>query len=238
MISLVIPVYNEEKIIRNTIESVKIFMDENFGSDYEFILVNDASRDNTLKIAESFTCENIKIISYEQNRGKGYAVRTGILAASGGIIFFTDCRLPYGLDVIREGQAILEKNKEADILIGSRRKHKEGYASYSFLRKIMSLTFFCVLRFYGGLNQTDSQSGIKGFRREAVEPIFKFCKIDGWTFDFEILLIAQKLGYKIIEMPVKIINHAGESKISPIKDSIKMLKDVSKIKKRVKKIFK
>lgn len=235
IISLVIPVYNEEKIIKSTIETVKNYMDKTFGQDYEVLFVNDGSSDNTLKSAKSVARDNIKIISYEQNRGKGYAVRTGILAASSEIVFFTDCDLAYGLDVIREGYEILKKDKDADILIGSRRKHKDGFASYNFMRKMMSLTFFAVLKTYGGIKQTDSQNGMKGFRRSSVEPIFKLCEIDRWSFDFEILLIADKLGRKIIEMPVKIINHR-ESKINVLKDGFKMLGDISKIKKRIKKM--
>jgi dolichyl-phosphate beta-glucosyltransferase len=99
----------------------------------------------------------------------------------------------------------------------------------------VSLTFYAVLKIYGGIKQTDSQTGMKGFRRASVEPIFKLCEIDRLCFDFEILLIADKLGYKIIEMPVKIINHR-ESKVNIIKDGFRMLKDIAKIKKRIRKI--
>ena len=235
MISLVIPVYNEQEIIEDTIKTVRGFMDENFGSNYEVLFVNDGSRDKTQEIAGRFASDNIKIVSYEPNRGKGCAVRTGMLAATGDLIFFTDCDLAYGLDIIREGVSFLEQDKDAGILIGSRRKHKEGYASYTFTRKIMSSVFFTVLRVYGGIKQSDSQSGIKGFRREAAHKIFKLCETDGWSFDFEILLTAEKLGVKIIEMPAKIINHRA-SKVNVLCDSIRMLRDISKIKKRVKKI--
>jgi len=240
MISLVIPMYNEEKIIGETIRTVKNYMDNNFldcGCDYEVLFVNDGSSDNTLKIAEELSGDNIKIISYEKNKGKGGAVRTGMLAADGDIIFFTDCDMAYGLDVIKQGYEIFEENKEADIIIGSRKKHKDGYAGYTFLRKIMSHTFMFVLKTYGGIKQSDSQSGIKGFRKEAVHRIFNLCDSDQcrWAFDVEILLIANKLKYKIFEMPVKIINHR-ESKVRPVKDSIRALKDVRIIKKRVKKL--
>ena len=238
MISLVIPVYNEEKIIAATIESVKVFMGKTFGAEYEVILVNDGSRDSTLEIAEGYAAgnRNIKIIALPQNRGKGGAVRAGMLAAEGDIIFFTDCDLAYGLEVIREGYEVFEKNKELDILIGSRRKHKEGFGSYSFLRKLMSLAYFMVLKIYGGIRQTtDSQSGVKGFRNGAAKKIFALCECDGWAFDLEALLTAEKLGFKIGEIPVKIVNH-GDSKVDIIKDSVKMLKDISEIKKRVKKL--
>jgi len=236
--------YNEEAIIESTIKSVTAFMDEKFGSKsvnpnkYEVIFVNDGSIDATLALAQNLVRDNanIKIISYEQNRGKGCAVRTGMLAASGDVVFFTDCDLAYGLDVIYEGVTLLSENRQAGILIGSRRKHREGFESYSLLRKTMSLGFFAVLRVYGGIKRTtDSQSGIKGFRREATRQILPFCEIDGWSFDFEMLLIAEKFGIEIIEMPVKIINH-GTSKVNVVKDSLQMLKDISAIRKRVQKL--
>ena len=238
MISIVIPVYNEEKIIGETIRTVKNYMDNNF-LDYEVLFVNDGSSDNTLKIAEELAVlsnNKIKVVTYEKNKGKGGAVRTGMLAAHGDIIFFTDCDLAYGLDVIKQGYKIFEENKETDIIIGSRKKHKEGYAGYTFLRKIMSHTFMFVLKTYGGIKQSDCQSGIKGFRKEASDKIFNLCDADQcrWAFDVEILLIADKLKYNIFEMPVKIINHR-ESKVRPVKDSIRALKDVRIIKKRVKK---
>ena len=236
MLSLVIPVYNEENIIRDTAQSVKDYMAKTFGEldiDYEVIFVNDGSKDKTLEIAKEFEDGKIKVMSYEKNKGKGGAVRTGMLAANGDVIFYTDCDLAYGLGVIKQGYEIFEENKEADIVIGSRRKHKDGYASYTFLRKVMSVVFFLILRIYGGIKQSDSQSGIKGFRNETAKKIFNLCETDGWSFDFEVLMIAQKLKLNILEMPVKIINH-GESKVKAVSDGFKMLKEISKIKKRVK----
>jgi len=201
----------------------------------EIIFVDDGSKDETLKIAVESSGGNTKIIPHKKNTGKGGAVRTGMLAAQGDVIFFTDCDLAYGLDVIKQGYEIFEQNKEADLVIGSRKKHKEGYASYTFSRKIMSPVFLFILKTYGGIKQSDSQSGIKGFRKEAADKIFALCEIDGWSFDFEVLLIADKLNFKIFEMPVKIINH-GESKVKALKDGIKMLKEISRIKKRVRKL--
>ena len=240
-ISLIFPMYNEEKIIKNTVQSVKIFMDSNFKNnniEYEIIFVDDASKDASLKIADE-TIEaiggNIKTLRHEKNTGKGGAVRTGMIAARGDFIFYTDCDLAYGLDVVKEGYDIFNKNKEADIVIGSRRKHKDGYASYTFIRKIMSVVFFNVLKIYGGIKESDSQTGLKGFKKDAAKKIFGLCETNGWAFDVEVLLIAQRLKLKILEMPVKIINH-GDSKIKAVTDGVKMLKEISRIKKRVKKL--
>jgi len=235
MISLVIPVYNEEKIIENAIQTIKNYMDHCFDDNYEVIFVDDGSKDGTLKIMTGFANDKIKIISYEKNKGKGGAVRTGMLAADGELIFYTDSDLAYGLDVIKQGCDIFRENKDAGIVIGSRKLHKNGYAEYTFLRKVMSHVFMFILKIYGGIKQSDSQTGIKGFRKEAAKKIFNLCETNGWSFDIEVLLIADQLKLKILEMPVTIINHR-ESKVNPVKDSIKMLRDVSKIKKRVKKL--
>ena len=202
---------------------------------YEIIFVDDGSKDDTFKIADEFSDGNFKIIPHEKNLGKGGAVRTGMLAACGDVIFFTDCDLAYGLDIVKQGYDIFGENKTADVVIGSRRKHKDGFAAYTLLRKIMSHVFYAVLKIYGGLKQTDSQLGIKGFRNEAAKKIFGLCEINGWTFDFEVLMIADKSGLCVAEMPAKIINHR-ESKVRVIKDSVRALRDISKIKKRVKKL--
>ena len=209
-------------------------MKNNFDN-YEVIFIDDGSSDDTLKIIKELSDEKIKSISHEENKGKGGPVRTGVLAANGDFIFYTDCDLAYGLDVIKQGYEMFEENKETDIVIGSRRKHKDGYASYTFVRKYASIIFFFFIKTYGGIKQSDSQSGIKGFKKETAKKIFNLCETDGWSFDFEILMIAAKLKLKIEEMPVKIINH-GESKVKAVKDGIKMLKEISKIKKRVKKL--
>jgi len=234
MVSLIIPVYNEEKIVAGTIKTVRDYMENNFKDDYEVIFVDDGSGDDTLKIAEGLSDENIKIISYEKNKGKGGAVRTGMLAAAGDLVFYTDCDMAYGLDVIKTGCEMFGKNQNADIVIGSRRKHKDGYASYTFIRKIASVAIYMFIKICGGVKSSDSQSGIKGFKNSAAKKIFGLCEVDGWSFDCEVLLIAEKLNYKILEMPVTIINH-GDSKVRAA-DGLKLLKEVLKIKKRVKKL--
>ena len=234
MLSLVIPVYNEEKIIAETIRTVLEYMPNDF-ADYEVIFVNDGSSDGTLEIAEGLSGGKMKVISYETNKGKGGAVKTGMLEADGDFIFFTDCDLAYGLDAIKEGYELFKKNASADVVIGSRKIHKDGYAGYGFIRKFMSVVFLSILKIYGGIKQSDSQNGMKGFKKEAARKIFSLCEANGWIFDFEALLIAQKLKLKIEEIPITVINH-GESKIDPMKDSIKMLREIPKIKKRVKKL--
>lgn len=233
-ISLVIPMYNESAVLPSTLKKVSEYMAANF-DDYEVIFSNDGSRDNSAELVRDFGDEHIKLGGYENNRGKGCAVRTGMLAADGDLIMFTDCDLAYELDVVREAVKMFEEAPEAGMVIGSRAIHKEGYEGYSFIRKLASKTFLTVLRVIGGLKCSDSQTGFKAFRGEVAHKIFSKCETNGFAFDFEVILIAQKYGVKIKEMPVKIINQ-NDSKVNVIKDAIRMIKDILRIKKRVKKL--
>ena len=148
---------------------------------------------------------------------------------------FTDCDLAYELDVVKRIADIFESNPDADIVLGSRAVAKDGYEGYPFIRKLASKTYVKVLAIIGGLKYSDSQTGCKGFRRETADKIFSNCEIDGFAFDLEVILLAQKIKSKVIEMPVKIINQ-DESKVNVIKDAIKMIKDMGIIKKRIKKL--
>ncbi|MBP3293301.1 MAG: glycosyltransferase, partial [Clostridia bacterium] len=169
----------------------------------------------------------------DKNRGKGHAVRLGMQAAQGDLCLFTDCDLAYGTDII-PAMANRMSSSPADVLIGSRAIAEDGYAGYTLARKLASKAYVRLLALSAGFRYTDSQCGIKLFRREAAKKIFSLAETDGWAFDFELLLLADKLGCKIEEYPVKVLNHR-ESKIHLISDSLKMAGDVRKIKKRIEK---
>ena len=147
---------------------------------------------------------------------------------------FTDADLAYGTDVIKRYYDKFSELPDTDMLIGSRNISADGYEGYTLLRKIMSKVYIKVLCIVGGFKLTDSQCGCKAFRKETAKEIFSKCEVNGFAFDFEVILFATKLGKKITELPVKIINHR-ESSVNPIRDSVKMLRDLIKIKKRVRK---
>ena len=171
---------------------------------------------------------------YVRNKGKGCAVRTALLAAEGDIVMFTDADLAYGCDVIKQVYDEFAANPQAHMVIGSRNLHKDGYEGYTFIRNLASKIYIKVLCLVGGFKLSDSQYGCKAFTRETVWEIFPHCEVNGFAFDFEAILWATKLGKTIVETPVKIINHR-ESKVNVFKDTFKMLKDLSKMKKRIKK---
>lgn len=233
-ISVCIPMYNEEKIIRDTAKTLHAYMCERFGEDFEILFSDDGSRDKSADAVRELGLSNIRVVGYEQNRGKGCAVRTAFLESRGDIALFTDADLAYGTEVIGRVVDMFDANPDADIVIGSRNIAKDGYDGYTFVRKIASKAYIKVLCLAGGFKLSDSQCGCKAFRRGAVDKIFPRCQVDRFAFDFEAILWAQKFSMNIKEMPVKVINH-GESKVNVLRDSVRMLKDLRKMKKRIKK---
>ena len=233
-ISLCIPMYNESSIIADTAKTLHEYMSANFES-YEILFSNDGSKDGCDKIVEDMHLPNVRVVGYPVNQGKGCAVRTALLAAEGDIVMFTDADLAYGCDVIKQVYNEFAAHPNADMVIGSRNLNKDGYEGYTFIRKLASKTYIKVLCLAGGFKLSDSQCGCKAFTRETVQAIFPRCEVNGFAFDFEAILWATKMKKVIVETPVKIINHR-ESKVNVIKDTFKMLRDLRKMKKRIKKV--
>lgn len=232
-VSLVIPMYNEGSIINEALATFSEYMKKTF-EDFELIFVDDGSTDGCGDLVEAAHEKDarIRLCRYTPNRGKGYAVRTGVLAAEGDLILFTDCDNAYGEDAVGALADTLVKTG-ADIVVGSRNLSKDGYEGYTPLRKLASKTYIKVISIAAGFKLSDSQCGIKGFRRDIAKKIFSNCEVDRFAFDLEVIMIATKIGAKIAEMPVKIINHR-ESTVHIVRDSIKMLRDVRRMKKRIK----
>ena len=232
-LSVIIPMYNEGKIIEATARELSAYMESVF-DEYEILFCDDGSRDGCGELVSALGLPNVSVVGYGQNRGKGCAVRHGMLEAKGDIRVFTDADLAYGTEVIKRAYDMMCENGGTDMLIGSRNMGNDGYEGYTLLRKIMSKTYIKVLCITGGFKLSDSQCGCKAYKREAVGKIFPRCQVNGFAFDFETILWAVKYQMKIIELPVKVIN-SGESKVSIVKDTVKMLSDLIKMKKRIKK---
>ena len=235
-ITLIIPMYNENRIIKDTANTLYKYMSEHFES-YEILFSDDGSKDGCGEAVRQMELPNVRVVGYSQNRGKGCAIRTAMLEAKGRVIMFTDADLAYGEEVIGRFFDLLDNDAESSMLIGSRNLSKDGYEGYTLIRKLMSKAYIKVLGIIGGFKLSDSQCGCKAFKNEVAKDIFSRCKVDRFAFDFEVIIWAQKLGYKIAETPVKIINHR-ESTVHIFRDTFKMLKDVIGIRKRVNKEFK
>ncbi|MBQ4354739.1 MAG: glycosyltransferase [Clostridia bacterium] len=240
MLSVIIPMYNEKTVISSTLRTLTEHMEKTTDGpcSYEILLCDDGSDDGCGDIAQNtaaeLTLKNgcVRLIRAEKNAGKGAAVRMGMLAAEGDFRLFTDSDLAYGCEVIT-AMAQHAEETDAKILIGSRAIHPEGYAGYTPIRRLASKVFVRLLAATAGFSLSDSQCGIKLFAKEAAQEIFSRCEVNGWAFDFEVLLLGEKLGYRISEFPVTVINHR-ESKVRLLKDSWKMMRDVGRIRKRVK----
>lgn len=198
---------------------------------WEVIIVVEKSEDGTLDLARqaAATTPALRIIGNEVRRGKGYAVRTGMLAATGDLVFFMDADLSTPLDEVPRFLGHFQTHPDTDILIGNR-AHRDSdiVKSQSILRRSMGQMFNGILRTIAPVQVRDTQCGFKAFRKRVVEPLFGRARTDGFAFDVEILLLAQQLGYKAEDLPVTWINSEG-SKVDILRDSWQMLNDVIRL---------
>lgn len=225
MISIIIPAYNEESRIEITLEKIQDYMNLHY-PDFEIIVVDDGSKDNTIGVVKSFSSD-IKIIKQERNQGKGAAVRRGMLEASGDIRLFTDADLS---TPIYEVEKVLKWHKdEFDVCIGSRALQSELIKEHQpFYRELMGKTFNKMVQLLVVKGIQDTQCGFKSFTAEAADKIFSICKINGFAFDVEAVFLANKFKFKIKEIPVEWYND-DRSKVNPITDSSRMFLEILKI---------
>jgi len=229
-LSVVIPAYNEEKRLPKTLAEVNRYLRQQ-KYDYEILVVNDGSKDRTVEVAKSLipTIKNLKVTGYEKNQGKGFAVRFGMLEATGDYRLFTDADNSTSIDQIEKMWPEFEKG--FDIVIGSRDiKGAVLDPPQPWLRHIILGEGFKLYRklVVGLWEIQDTQCGFKCFKSKAAEGIFPKCRISRFAFDPEILVIARKLKFKIKEIPVYWKNDL-ESKVKA-KSIIKMAFDLIKIK--------
>lgn len=226
-VSFVIPVYNEEERIGTTLDVVLNYFSN---TDYlvEVIVVDDGSTDKTADVVQSFAGQ-VKLFSYGRNRGKGAAVRYGMLASIGDVRVFSDADLS---TPIYEIEKILDRLKGgADICIGSRALEPSLIKKHQpFYREFMGKTFNKLVQMLIMKGIEDTQCGFKGFTAESAKFLFSRSKIDGFSFDVEILYLAQKAKMKIEQVPVEWYNDQ-RTKVHPIGDSFNMFIELLKIKK-------
>ena len=224
-ISVVIPAFNEASNIRNTINKVRSYL-VNKGLTYEIIVVDDGSRDNTINILESLDYPELKILGNGRNYGKGYSVKHGMLNANGDAVLFTDADLSTPIEEIDK---FLPGLSSYDVVVGSRRMQDSDIRiKQPFYRIFLGRTFSLLVSKISKSKIKDTQCGFKIFRNPVAKEIFKRQKLNGFAFDVEILFIASLLNYKVKELPVKWFNNK-KSKVNPIIDPLKMLKDILKV---------
>lgn len=229
-LSIVIPAYNEEKRIGRTLEATFAYLDAQ-SYDSEVLVVNDGSRDKTADKVQEFvgrSAGRLRLIENPGNRGKGYAVRNGMLQARGEIILFYDADLATPTTEIVKVIEPIEADR-FDVVFGSRALNQELIGNHqSFLRELRGRGGNLLLRALLGLNFKDTQCGFKAFRREAAQAIFQLQRIEGFGFDPEILFIGQKQGWRLLELPVR-WNHVEGSTVTLFGTTVKVLMEVSTI---------
>jgi glycosyltransferase involved in cell wall biosynthesis len=229
-LSIVIPAYNEENRIGRTIIETFDYLDkQNYSS--EVIVVNDGSTDHTVEAVRSFerrTGGRLRLIENPGNRGKGYSVRNGMLKADGAIALFFDADLATPTSEIVKVVGPIAEGRY-DVVFGSRALDRSLIGTHqSFFRETVGRAGNLIQFALTGLRFKDTQCGFKAFRREAAQSVFRLQQIDGFGFDPEILFIAKKQRWRLLETPVR-WNHIEGSKLNPITAPIKALMEVSTI---------
>jgi dolichyl-phosphate beta-glucosyltransferase len=227
-ISVVIPAYNEELRLPTYLSKVLEYLEaQPFSS--EIIIVDDGSRDGTVALIERLAEENrrVRLIRLPQNRGKGYAVKSGMLNAFGKLRLFTDAD---GATPITELAGLKKAIEEgADVAVGSRALRNDTHTVKTrFHRKLMGTVFNFIVRTLTVKGINDTQCGFKLFSEDAVNAVFPLQRIHDFGFDVEVLFICHKKGYRIVEVPINWTDVPG-TKVKLIRDSLRMFKDVVKI---------
>lgn len=225
-LSVIIPAYNEQKLIGKTITTFSNFLKKRKYS-WEIIVVDDGSVDGTSKTVSSFKNPNINLVTLGKNVGKGGALKVGFLAARGNFQIFSDADLSVPIETI---EPFIEKLEAGyDVIIASRRvKGSKIKVHQPWLRENMGRVFTFLTQILTGTLVADFTCGFKGFTRRAAREIFTRSQISRWAYDAEIVYLAENLGYKILQYPVTWTNRK-ETRVRLNKVIVESLIDLAKI---------
>jgi dolichyl-phosphate beta-glucosyltransferase len=229
-LSVVIPAYNEERVIGDTIERVGAYLEHT--PDPELIVVDDGSRDRTREIVREQATRYpfTRLVQNDRNRGKGYSIKHGILESRGEYVLFTDADLVYPIEGVEPFITALDRG--ADFAISSRSHPGTLFAlhprhfSYIYQRYLVGRTYINLVNRLLDLGVTDTQAGFKCLRGEAARTIFARTTLYDFAFDVEALFIARQLGYRVVELPVYFLYLGEQSSVQLVKDSVRMLADL------------
>lgn len=231
MLSIIVPSYNEELRLASTLDEIGEFVNS-YAGESEVIVVDDGSLDETADVAGSSDCPNLTVIRYEVNRGKGHAVRMGMLAAKGDLRLFTDA----------DGSTPITEYAKLEGALGQMAVPGVAFASIAVpgaeveqrqrgIRPQAGRLGNWLIRALAVPGVFDSQRGFKLFTAEAAQAIFSRCVVDRWAFDVEVLALARHLGFDIAEVPVTWA-HKDDSRVTAL-SYLSSLADVVKVRWRL-----
>ena len=234
-LSIVVPAYNEEKRLPATLKRLDEYL---FGRDfsYELLVVDDGSRDETRQVVRDFASTRswVRLVQYDDehdrpiNRGKGYAVRQGVLASLGRDVLFSDADLSTPIEEIEKLLPPIARG-ECDIAIASRALPESELTIHQpWYREWMGRTFNTFVQNVIGTTISDTQCGFKAFRGEVARRLFSIAQIDGFGFDTELIYLAQKFGYRTREIGV-VWRHRDESRVNPILAPLSMMSELVQV---------
>jgi glycosyltransferase involved in cell wall biosynthesis len=226
-VSIVVPAYNEGIRIGESIQKIEAFL-KGMPWTAEVIVVDDGSRDDTAAVVTAMKFPGLRVIRNHPNRGKGFAVKTGVLDSLGEYVLFTDADLSAPIEEL-EKLLNAAQEQRADVVVGSRavdRSYIEKHQSRG--RELGGIVFNLMVKTILGLRIHDTQCGFKLFRRSKAVPVFERMTITGFGFDPELLFLAKRARLKILEIPVR-WSHAEGSKIRFMRDSMRMFSDLLRI---------
>jgi len=230
-VSIVIPVMNGGRYISQTIKELRT-LEAEFEGQIEFIVVNDGSTDDTAFRIKQSTDEtgNWHLLENTKNMGKGYSVRKGVLEASGDFVLFVDSDLSYPVDSVREVMDALFKGSSvvivSRVMDGAVLEVPAEMFGYFYTRHTMSRLLNRMVRTFMISNVSDTQSGLKGFTREAALDIFSKQTLNRFSFDLELLFIAHKRGYAFTELPVYSRYSSEPSTVHFIRDGLEVIRSL------------
>jgi dolichyl-phosphate beta-glucosyltransferase len=225
-LSIVIPAYNEAERILPTLGAMAVVI-SGLGYTWEIIVSDDGSKDNTVQLVEELGWKNLRVIKHA-NTGKGGAVKRGVMAAGGNAILFADADNSTPVEELPKLMSQLHQGY--DLAIGSRAADGAQEENKNVFRHLVSWGLRTVAGMLSGVRVKDTQCGFKLFTREAAQELFQRQQMLGFSFDLELLYLANKLGYKVIEVPVHWFDAPG-SKVDSLRDSIRFFRDIFAVKK-------
>ena len=238
-LSIVVPAYNEAARLGKTLRTIIDYLNDN-KENAELVIVDDGSQDETAGVAERAFADcgavSARVIRYEPNRGKGYAVRTGLLAAGANIALFSDADLS---TPITETPRLIDpiRNHECDLTFGSRALDRSLIGVHQLWRREQGgRVFNLIVRLATGLPFWDTQCGFKAFRMDLCRPLIEAAQIDRFGFDVELIYLAHLAGLKLREIPVHWDHNEGgalDASGNYLRDSLRMINEVRRIRRGV-----